>query len=236
MNISVFCGVIAQFMYFGQYGKPVKVSGGVSLWNPSVQNFSVIEALEKQKTFDAFCASPRTFDYWYDDAGSLPFVNHTCLPVCKPHTNASKCLSPTELSLTESADTVLLVTQIQELISKSDASFTTSVQNFFVPAVEVQSVRLAFSYEGPGNSLFSTSDFSNGRSHSSHVDTSTVLVDHQNKVWKTLPPGSDIMLSVSDMMHLAGYASLDRVHTLAGRNYMPKASITHGPTMRISGI
>jgi len=57
MNISVFCGVIAQFMYFGQYGKPVKVSGGVSLWNPSVQNFSVIEALEKQKTFDAFCAS-----------------------------------------------------------------------------------------------------------------------------------------------------------------------------------
>jgi len=229
--LQVVCAVMVvfQFIHFGKYGKLIQLEGSVQLV-PDYRH-TVAQMLKDGRPHNV-CDRPMALDPWLDAKGNR-YGNHTCIPICV-RGYSKPCVKHREAVFSESANTVFVATQIQNQSGLND-----TVQNYFMTSAEAVAIHLLIDYRWPHVSWYSADSFlPQWEWHSSSKDAHVHLVNKDNHEVRSFAPGSAIMLSVSEMMHLAGVGSLDTVEPLAGSNYMPGAHAVQvaGPTRRLNGM
>jgi len=124
--------------------------------------------------------------------------------------------------------TLFVATQIQD-----KSKLNSTVHNYFVSSAEAASMRLTVDYNWPHMPWFASNSTPHiWERHSSSKDAHLHLLNNKGQRVKSFAPGSAIVLSVSEIVNLAGVDSLDIAEPLAGVNYMPTAGavVTAGPS------
>jgi len=230
MNVVVFCLAISQFIIWRQYGKFINIEGAAEVWTAGEQNTSDLQMIKIVANSKPVCKSSGIFDYWRDASASTTFTNHTCVPICHQSGPSSNCLHLSQAVVKESHTSIVLLTQFQQ---------NNPLRNFFVSSVEGIQLHLAYAFRIPKVPwLYTPQSQKKWESHSSEFDYNTAIMTSTGALWGEVHAGSRLSLSLKQMLNIAGINSLDEVHPLAGRNYLPGASgdRAKGPIRRISGL
>jgi len=174
----------------------------------------------------------QSIEYWYDVAGTNLHENLSCMYPCSAKIVNDTCLHEAELGFSEDSVSVFVPTYI------STRNRAGMIQNFLLPTSELIAVQLSNVHKVPILSWYNPSSSKDRWSwHSSHHDTTINVIDKDGNINSSFSPGSAIVLSVSDLLQLAGLVSLDETEPLAGRNHLPDAStMRNGPSRRLSGM
>jgi len=139
MNIMVTGLVIAQFTYFGQYGRLLNIEGAATVWTAGEQNTSDLQMIGISANSEPICKASRTFDYWRDASGSARYTNHSCWPVCR-NSSSKDCVPIDDHVVRESHNSVIMVSQFQD---------RAGLYNFFASSVEGIQVNFAYAFRIP---------------------------------------------------------------------------------------
>lgn len=131
-------------------------------------------------------------------AGRRSYGNHTCTRPCRPgETPLHGCLSDRDAYTNEDASQVFLTTHMQEDIFHSNSVERRSV---FLPAAEGLDVMLRYKYHEPEGRIFQAS----GEVRSSDTNVVTVLLRQDGTAMRKIVPGSQISLTVPQLLEMAG--------------------------------
>eukprot|EP00419_Tripos_fusus_P089810 CAMPEP_0172844122 /NCGR_PEP_ID=MMETSP1075-20121228/31972_1 /TAXON_ID=2916 /ORGANISM="Ceratium fusus, Strain PA161109" /LENGTH=431 /DNA_ID=CAMNT_0013688507 /DNA_START=119 /DNA_END=1411 /DNA_ORIENTATION=+ len=151
------------------------------------------------------------------------WTNHTCVRPCVSRLKGSGCWQPSEVY--DGTDGQLFVaTHLRETVVSQGGTWQTATpRNFFVPFAEAFTVGVTYQYNVPKPTWYGVAPynvFSAERiSASSDQNIRTVIVDNDGEELRTVQPGSEILLTVKDILKMAGQeGKLDRPNDLAFDN------------------
>jgi len=230
--LHLVCGILIvyQFMHFGHYHKNIQLGGSVQLqpaYNTTVFHTSVSGGPQ------AACDSPQLFDHWRDSEGIHSYGNHSCIPICGPGFSGP-CVKDTHVIFSDGPHTLFVATQIQDKIK-----LNSTVRNYFVSSAETTRMHLTVDFNWPEMPWFvSGTTPARWEKHSSSKDVHIRILNKDGQQMKSFAPGSPIILSVAEIMNLAGVDSLDTGEPLAGANHMPAVSavVAAAPSRRLVGM
>jgi len=218
----------------------------VSMWvegqgEDGTSAFNKSMALWEDKSKSPLCTSSSDFDYWYDSSGQWKAENITCLQPCgKDHENTNKtCIHPSRQHRREEQDRVLLFTMIKKHRTLDNGAHQTD--SYFIPTVDALMVKFAFFFAIPEKNPYrrspSLSDSSAMQRGFSRLDVTTIILDSERKIYRTIsPPNTGINISVPELLLLSGKPELlDAEQAGLSQNFKPGAKYTQGPVARVSG-
>jgi len=175
------------------------------------------------------CGHP---EYWQQTHAAFQYGNFSCITTCEfdqywENTSAA-CFSLPNTVFTEGVDTLLVATHLK-------TPGINGHRDYFVSSAEATPIGITFSVGRPYTSMWSPSQHNRQIQWQSSISTLVVVLESKNKIWRTFAPGSDIHMSLADVLRLAGVTSLDQINAHAGFNKAP-GSAASGPSLRLSGV
>jgi len=228
LNVILLVCTIGHFVFFGAWEKAHKIQGTGNLQALQYQNLTKLLRFGKSKAADQFCF-PGYADYWADMEGSTRYVNHSCRPSCLQVGSGEPFIPLGKAVFSETPDSMFVVTHTQVQNKQGQ-------QHYFASSAEATIIRIEYTVGIPQVPWYQSRPSAYDWHTSQNVETSAVY--ENGEVWRHFGPGAAISLSLAELLHLAGFDSLDDINSLAGANFAPSATdaMAAGPMFRLSGM
>mmetsp|Transcript_160317 Transcript_160317/g.307640 ORF Transcript_160317/g.307640 Transcript_160317/m.307640 type:complete len:893 (-) Transcript_160317:50-2728(-) len=236
----MFFVLLIRFFASGHHLMEVTPRGRVSPW---AEGYSEVEheqimAVFNQSLVKDFCTNPGLFEYWYDAVGVWKYGPHRCLPPCPPGilgVSRDTCMHMSETQFQDAPDEVFFVTEFGEKYPDSDLDF----RYYFAGTTEALSVAFDYFFHVYDSGFWSSRSYGweekHERRYSSGKDILTIVIDKEGEPVQVLKPPGPILLTVPEMLKLAG-KSFDNIQPESGPNKKAGAAFPSGPLARISGL
>jgi len=161
--------------------------------------------------------------------GSTRYVNHSCRPSCLQVGSGEPCIPLGKAVFSETPDSMFVVTHTQVQNKQGQ-------QHYFASSAEATIIRIEYTVGIPQVPWYQSRPSAYDWHTSQNIETSAV--DENGEVWRHFGPGAAISLSLAELLHLAGFDSLDDINSLTGANFAPSATdaMAAGPMFRLSGM
>jgi len=236
IQVSLFGFLLFKFVRLREYEKEMRSSSGLQMSMWTVTDSAKLREAELKILNSTLCTSPGSYDYQWKNGSDWRFEGAQCQLVCVTG-QTRPCIQSFSISRQTNSEDIFLTTQQTEtLVTKSG----TISRQHWVPAVEGFSVGLKYYYQASNSMQFKHNMFPYEReiagAGSSLEEMVTILVK-DGKPWKKLEPIKELVLSVHDILNLAGIPNfLDEINEAAGPNVLQGATHRKGPVGRLSGV